>query len=86
MRDKRMVVNPNPRSGIEVKDAEKIRERIFEINEERTKELRRMRDRAKWAGRKIKIEQSYITHNLDDLWRDHGVCDLESFERICHFL
>lgn len=86
MRDKRMVVNPNPRSGIGVKDAEKIRERIFEINKQREAWWRKERKRHQLSGRKCKLDQSYITHNLDDLWRDHGVCDLESFERICHFL
>lgn len=86
MRDKRMVVNPNPRSGIEVKDAEKIRERIFEINKQREAWWRKERKRHQLSGRKCKLDQSYITHNLDDLWREHGVCDLESFERICHFL
>jgi len=86
MRDKRMVVNPNPRSGIEVKDAEKIRERIFEINKQRERELKKFNYQLQVTGRNASMSQSYITHNLDDLWRDHGVCDLESFERICHFL
>ena len=86
MRDNRMIVNPNPRSGIEVKDAEKIRERIFEINKQREAWWRKERKRHQLSGRKCKLSQSYITHNLDDLWRDHGVCDLESFERVCQFL
>ena len=81
-----MIVNPNPRSGIEVKDAEKIRERIIEINKQREAFLRKERKRHRISGRQCKITQSYITHNLDDLWRDHGIYDLESFERKVNFL
>ena len=81
-----MVVNPNPRSGIKVKDAEKIRERIIEINKEREAWWRKERKRHQLSGRKCHLSQSYITHNLDDLWRDHNVCDLESFERVANFL
>ncbi len=69
-----------------MKDAEKIRERILEINKQRERELKKFNYQLQVTGRNALMSQSYITHNLDDLWRDHGVCDLESFERVCHFL
>ena len=82
MRDKRMIVNPNPRSGIEVRDAEAIKARINEINNLKRKWLAQQQRRRPEA----KITCSLITLNLDDLWRDHGVVDLKSFERIAPYL
>ena len=86
MSGKNSTINPNPRRGIEVRDQEAIKARIIEINKQREAWWRKERKRHMLSGRKCKLTQSYITHNLDDLWRDYGVCDLESFERVAKFL
>ena len=82
MQDRRMLINPNPRNNIEIKDAEAIKARINEINDGRRKWLAEQKHRRYEA----KISCSLITLNLDDLWREHGVRDLESFERVANFL
>ena len=82
MRDRRMIVNPNPRRGIEVRDAEAIKARINEINNLKRKWLAKERRRRPEA----KISCTLISLNLDDLWRDHDVVDLESFERVALYL
>ena len=82
MRDKRMIINPNPRSGIEVRDAEAIKARINEINNLKRKWLAKEQRRRPEA----KISCTLISLNLDDLWRDHDVVDLESFERVALYL
>ena len=82
MADNRMLINPNPRRGIQARDGEKIKERIREINKQKHKWLAQEQRRRPEA----KITCSFIPLNLDDLWRDHDVVDLESFERIAPHL
>ena len=86
MRDNRMIVNPNPTRGIKVEDQAAIKKRIIEINKKREAWKRKEYHRILASGRKAKISISFITHNMDDLWRNHGITDLESFERVCKFL
>tara|TARA_R100001463_G_scaffold27709_4_gene64094 strand:- start:5005 stop:5253 length:249 start_codon:yes stop_codon:yes gene_type:complete len=82
MRDRRMIVNPNPRRGIEVRDGEAIKARINEINNLKRKWLAQEQRRRPEAM----ISCTLISLNLDDLWRDHDVVDLESFERVAPYL
>ena len=82
MTDNRMLINPNPRRGIEVRDGKEIIARIREINDMKRKWLTQEQRRRPEA----KITCSLIPLNLDDLWRDHDVVDLESFERIAPYL
>tara|TARA_R110001632_G_scaffold18098_5_gene56458 strand:+ start:963 stop:1223 length:261 start_codon:yes stop_codon:yes gene_type:complete len=86
MQDNRMIVNPNPTRGIKVEDQPAIKKRIFEINKKREAWKRKEYNRIRDSGRKAKISISFITHNMDDLWRNHGITDLESFERLCHYI
>ena len=70
------------RKNIEVRDGEEIKKRIREINKQKHKWLAQEQRRRP----KAKITCSLITLNLDDLWRDHDVVDLKSFERIAPYL
>tara|TARA_R100000664_G_scaffold9791_3_gene16329 strand:- start:912 stop:1136 length:225 start_codon:yes stop_codon:yes gene_type:complete len=70
------------RKNIEVRDGEEIKKRIREINKQKHKWLAQEQRRRPEA----KITCSLITLNLDDLWRDHDVVDLKSFERIAPYL
>ena len=66
MTDNRMLINPNPRRGIEVRDGKEIIARIREINDMKRKWLTQEQRRRPEA----KITCSFIPLNLDDLWRD----------------
>ena len=70
------------RRNIEVRDKEEIKKRIRMLNKRKKEWLEQEQKRRPEA----KISCSFISQNLDDLWRDYDIVDLKSFERIAPYL